>query len=289
MSLTADQQERLDSLIHSLEGFPIAEMIRETQRVIIPPDTPFEKVQQRMRLGVGASYAATRILDYLTMLRWVNRALLEMTEPLKPLTHKLQSVNPRMNPEDAVWTSETNHVSGLEEVGYHFFVICVVQFDALLPEAAKGAGITISGTDKRVLKDFVDLRNHFEHLEDRLPGHRNAAMFVKETGSTPLDWRIEMGMETDDKGRLVLNDVIYDVTPEGLTRIEEVVERNLERLRSGCVELVRKHFERHPEIILGPEDLNQGSAVSVLSPLARVMEHLKQQEARRGAMEALGR
>ncbi|HSH58676.1 MAG TPA: hypothetical protein VK988_03345 [Acidimicrobiales bacterium] len=135
----------------------------------------------------------------------------------------------------------------------------------LLQKAAEAAGYQIPKEDLDVLNAYRGLRNYYEHIDERLPGHVNAREVVRET-STEEGWRIQVGLETDHQGRVILKGQSIDVTARGLDRIEEVVRRTWDQLKPAALDGVRQHFLHDPTNIPSPSDVQHKLFVELGGP-----------------------
>lgn len=131
----------------------------------------------------------------------------------------------------------------------------------LLKKAGEGAGYEIPEQDLAVLNACRDLRNYYEHIENRLPAHVNAPECVREA-ITEHEWHIQSGLKVDDQGRIILKVHPLDVTGRGLERIEEVVRKTYENLKPAALDGVQRYFEANPQGIPGPEYVQQDLLVS---------------------------
>jgi hypothetical protein len=154
--------------------------------------------------------------------------------------------------------------SGLQEVTYHFFAVCVAAIDGLLPLVAKATGYKISKEDKDVLRSFTPLRDYFEHMENRAPGKSRESEVVSEYDDGRV-WRVVSGFHTDEFDRILLNNRPIDVTSRGCEAIEEIVARNYVEMKASCLEQVRRHYLQGFKPIPSPSEVPYVPLVSVYS------------------------
>lgn len=209
-----------------------------------------------MRLAFSGGVSAEKVLSYLASLRAVNEwrgtlgreinGLLQDAERLR-LTDRLASR------ELSVMAT---HLSGRQEVTFHFFAVCVGRIERFLPIAAKAAGYKIPKAQLGLLAPYRLIRDHYEHLEERLPvgtKYDKATAEYEEDG----EWRIRIGLPVDSEGRIILKDTPVDVTTRGMTSIEALLRRHWDQLKVSALELVSKHFEDDPNDIPSPAEVKQ--------------------------------
>ncbi|MDQ3692495.1 MAG: hypothetical protein M3464_02550 [Chloroflexota bacterium] len=154
------------------------------------------------------------------------------------------------------------HLIGQQEVSFHFFAVCVGRIERLLHLASRAAGHTFRPADQALLHPYRQLRDYYEHLDERLPGGGNYAPADHEE-ERDGQWYIRIGLDLDHLERLVLKGVAIDVSPRGVAAVHEVLKRNWEQLSISTLTLVRKHFERDPSNIPLPSDVKHNLLVSL--------------------------
>ncbi len=259
-NLTPERQVKLDALLARLETLPTPEAIVEAIHVR-GLDWSTEQGKEEYRRAMAGGIAAEKMLSYLLALRDFE----QFRNTLGGLIyeHRLRPMPTREEEVDDYVQSGILAIqnSGLQEVTVHFFCNCVMHLHKLLQKATAGAGHVIPQNDLEVLNAYRDLRNYYEHIENRLPGHVNAGEVVRET-ITEDEWRIESGLQTDDQGHILLKGKAIDVTARGLERIEEVVQRHWDLLKPAALDGVRRYFETNPSNIPPPGTVNRGLLVS---------------------------
>ncbi|MGH7964182.1 MAG: hypothetical protein ACRERD_20560, partial [Candidatus Binatia bacterium] len=152
--------------------------------------------------------------------------------------------------------------SGEAQILTHLFTSCVSQLWRLLRKAASGIGFTIPPEDLEFLGSYRNLRNYFEHIDQRMPGEIHASEGVLETISDQ-GLTIESGLKVDLLGRYIVNGVPADVTPRGLQAIEDIVRRTWERITDAGIAEVESFFVEHPSRIPDPRLIQQSLLTSV--------------------------
>lgn len=133
------------------------------------------------RTAMAGVIAAEKVMAYLETLRYreerrsnLGRALYE--HRVRPMPTGLDQIG-----DYAMASAQAIYNSGLQEVAVHFICNCVMHVHKLLTKAAEGAGYTIPADDLAVLNAYRDLRNYYEHIDERLPGRVHAGEVVRET------------------------------------------------------------------------------------------------------------
>lgn len=159
---------------------------------------------------------------------------------------------------------KASHLSGRQEVDFHFFAVCVGRIERFLPIAARASGYKIPKEDRDLLQSYRWLRDYYEHLEDRLPIGKNYDEGVAETHDE-RKWRVRMGLTLDAQERIVLGRVAVDVTPRGVAVVRAVLRRHWYEIKPSSLTLVRKHFEADPSDIPRPEHVRHDLLASAAS------------------------
>lgn len=258
--MTDKAKSQLDALLFELETLPVPELIVEAVR-IRQLDWSTEEGKALYRTAMAGGIAAEKIMAYLLALRDFEQFRVELGRAIHE--HKSQPLPTRKGDiRQYAWQNAIAvKNSGLQEVAIHFFCNCVMHLHKLLKKAAEGAGYEIPEEDLNILNAFRDLRNYYEHIENRLPGHVNAHEFVRET-ITEDEWQIQAGLKVDDEGRVILGDRPADVTARGLERIEEIVRKTYDNLKSSALDGVKRYFEANPQDIPRPEEVRQDLLVT---------------------------
>ena len=259
--LTDEQQGKLDALLAELATLPTPELIVEAVR-IRGIDVSTEEGQHLFRTAMAGGIAAEKMFSYLLALRDFEQFRNSLGREIHGFMLRPEPTRPEEVEEYIREKTLAIKNSGLQEVTVHFFSNCVMHLHKLLKKAATGAGYQIPDADLAVLNAYRDLRNYYEHIENRLPGHVDAGEVVRET-VTEDEWTIHSGIETDSEGYILLKGQRIDVTGRGLERVEDVVRRTWEQLKPAAVAGAREHFLANPADIPSPEAVRQDLLVSV--------------------------
>ena len=237
--LTSDNQQRLDALIAELETLPTAERILQSADLLCPfPRREAEK--KRLRSAMAGAFAAERTMYYLVALRSVN----EERKRLNKLIEKLRLVEAQaLSRRDAegVDTARVEQIalSGMVEVALHTFAVYVSQIEMLLPIATRSVSATIASRDLAFLRSYRQLRDHYEHFDERLPGKSKSQTYVTESESQGA-WSFIAGLSVDPEGRFDIAGTKVDVTDRGLTQVEAIVQTAWEEINQKSIERVKK-------------------------------------------------
>lgn len=196
-----------------------------------------------------------KVLYYLEALDRIDQERLKVGQEVARLRGRVAELR-EADPGEAVRLDFTVFtLAGTQEVSWHLFTVCVSQVLRLLPEAARGAGIELSEEDREYLETFKNLRNHFEHLDERLPGREKKGRIVI---MQPDELRMVLGLQVDELGRVIVNGTAVDVTGRGVEAVRRIVDGTVEAIRAACLGQVRQHFAVDPEQIPAPESIGSG-------------------------------
>lgn len=259
-NLTTAQRAKLEALMEELEKLPTPEVIAESGRLRVP--RPLDDAgKKRMRLAWSGGIAAEKLLAYIQALEDVDEHRDTIGRRIFELHREGERLRTMRSLDAAGPLVMASHLSGRQEVDYHFFAVCVGRIERLLPIAARAAGYKLPKENRAFLAPFRSLRDFYEHFEDHLPGGKN----YDEAGTESQDdreWRVSIGLTVDDQGRIVLGGVTVDVTPRGVAAVRDVLGRNWEQLRPSALGLVRKHFVADPSAIPDPKEVEHRLLVS---------------------------
>ncbi len=221
------------------------------------------------RVMAGA-WSSQRIIPYLIELRRLNEERLRLGEAIYQ-----QKRHPYPMHESEVVAKAraevlASHNSGLQEVIYNLFCICIQHIRSFLRIAAEAVDYTIAPGDLEFLDKFRHLRNHYEHMYNRLPGKVNElALLTKEvTGGT---YRVRGGLDVDSMGNILVIELeggaatthAVEVTHAGMDRIESIVDETWNQLKPFALNQVRQQFIADPSNIPPPESITQGMLLKV--------------------------
>ncbi len=134
-------------------------------------------------------------------------------------------------------------LSGRQDVYIHFFAICVNRIKVLLEIIRPAMGMKKQAQDD-VLAPFQELRHHYEHFEERLPGHRKENLFSHSESTRD---HIVFGFETDKENNIVLNGGVVRVTDDGVQTVLALVEGLEKDLRFLLLERLDVAISEHPD------------------------------------------
>lgn len=213
------------------------------------------KANERLALAMAASYAMNKVLYYLGALDRVDQERIGVGQEIARLRGRVGELR-EIDPGEAIRLDFLAFtLAGRQEVSWHVFTVCVSQIARLLPEAARGAGIELSEEDREYLETFKLLRNHFEHLDERLPGREKKGRLVV---TQPDELRMVLGLQMDELGRVVVNGTAVDVTGRGVEAVRRIVGGTVEAIRAACLTQVRQRFAADPAQIPAPEAIGSG-------------------------------
>lgn len=250
-TLTDKQHTRLDALVDKIEGLPTPEAIVQAGdlRCARPLDDAGRK---RMLLALSGGVAAEKIIPYLEAVRDIDYQRDKVGREIHRLGEETERLRAVRSLDAAHRIVNASHLSGKQEVAFHFFAIAVGRLERLLLVAATAAGHKLPKADQDFLGSYRPPRDYYEHAEDHFPGRKNASKVVVEHERDDM-WHIRSGVSVDALGRIVGGGKAADVTSRGLAVIEDIVERNWKALKPSAIRLVRTHFEADPWNISGPE------------------------------------
>lgn len=261
--LTPVQQEKLTALVAELSTFPTSEtMVRCQEAVDLDPNIEVDSAQTDA--AAAGAWAYDRMLLHLDRLRSLNEERMQIGERIHQL---LEHPHPMTEAEipKAAWAGvAAPHLAGQQEIVLNFFCVSVQHIRSLLLVVADAVGSEIPQDDLDFLDGFRFLRNHFEHWYDRLPGKTNEAGLITKT-MTANGYYVRGGLRTDEKNRIIVIEPkksgpvehVVDVTNDGVTRVEKIVQETSAKVRGLAIERVRAHYIANPNHIPSPEGVRQ--------------------------------
>jgi hypothetical protein len=208
----------------------------------------YEAAKDEMRQFFGAAFASLRIQHYLNYLRdceehrvRLNRAIHESLQSMPPETAE----NMRALVEIR---AQVRFLSGEVDLQFHLISIAASQIARLIPHLVAPVGYSIPESDMGRLTAFKNLRDNYEHLNERLPGGKRAGWMVVEDETTG-QWTIEMGYAFDRQGRILLNGATIDVTGKDIAEIQRVVTETWSQVRLAALQDLRDYLLKHPDRI----------------------------------------
>lgn len=137
-------------------------------------------------------------------------------------------------------------------VQQHFFTICAGQIRRLLPLVHQIVGVEMDPNALAILDSYQPLRNQFEHLDERLPGHEKGGRLILDVPD-----RMLIGLNDDGCGRITVKregvDVVAAVNLHGVEELERIVSESHDALRPKCYEHLETFFDANPDLT---EDLS---------------------------------
>jgi hypothetical protein len=270
--LTKEQRTKLKSLLAAVRQLPTENLLRESLR-LRGVDASTEEGRAEIDKVMASCWAYERLLNYLSALRFFDGE----RDAIGRQIHSLKQIpEPAHESEVAAWANAqvvAASLAGTQEVTFHFFCISAKHILTLLKIVAESAGHEINQEDLDFLDHYRDLRDYYEHFENRLPGKTHEGAVVEKT-ITNEGYRVTGGLKVDSLGRLVLKvakkdergksvrdtdgkfileEKAFDVTSRGMRKINEIVEGNWRLIRKEAIRGLRQHFIAHPENIPPPE------------------------------------
>jgi hypothetical protein len=208
--------------------------------------------KKQMAPVIGASYALNKVLYYLDALDRAEGERLAVGKEIAAIRGEADRVGVGDPVEATRLDFRAFTLAGRQEVAWHQFTGWVGQIARLLEAAAAGPGTEVAVADRAYLDTFRVLRNHFEHLDERLPGAERGGRLVIPQADLA---RVALGLQRDAMGRVVGGGTAVDVTTRGRDEVRRVVARTVEAIRAACLARLRAHFEARPGRIPRPDEI----------------------------------
>lgn len=132
-------------------------------------------------------------------------------------------------------------------VQQHFFTTCVGQIRRLLPLVHRIVGVDMDPKAIAILDTYQPLRNQFEHLDERLPGHEKGGRLILDVPD-----RMLIGLNDDGAGRITVKregvDVVAEVNKHGVEELERIVSESYDAIRAKCFEHLEAFFSANPQL-----------------------------------------
>jgi hypothetical protein len=267
--LALEQQSQLSALLDELETLPTPEAIVASRLICIGELKLEERITEVDRAMAGG-WAAARVIPYLLQLRRLDQQRLDLGMAIYHHKHHPEPQHESEIVDRARAEVLAIEYSGEQEVVYNLFCICVQHIRSFLKIAAETVGYEIDADDLAFLDEFRHLRNHYEHMYNRLPGKVNElALLTKKIGTT--SYRVRGGLETDSKQRIIVKELkgglvmthVVDITSAGMERVERIVGRTWNELKPTAINNARKHYIAAPSKIPSPEAVPQNLLMQV--------------------------
>jgi hypothetical protein len=256
-SLTDEQDAQLSEVLTVLSKLQTPALIFEAARLRLtdPPWSPQDKT--RLRRAYGGVVAASKIQSYLESMRQANLRRLRVGQTIQKLNEEVRARR-ATDPLSVVLPAiEIPALSGLQEVEVHTFVIAVHALYELLPIAARAAGHTIKRSVLKSLRLYIDLRDFYEHPDQRLPGavHEHMLQAFAETDNEE-GFRMMFGLLTDpETGEFVLDGQTVDVSSRAVLAVQRIAEDAWAGIKQSVLADMVKYFRRNPERIPDPQSV----------------------------------
>ncbi len=271
-NLTKEQRTKLKALLAAVVDLPTENVLRECVR-LRGVDASTEECLVEVDRVMASCWTYERLMPYLVALRFFSG---ERDSIGRQIYGYKQIPEPTQESETVDWAQAqvmAASLAGAQEVTFHFFCISVKHILTFLTIVAESAGHEISQEDREFLDHYRDLRDYYEHFENRLPGKPHEGAVVEKTISDE-GYRVTGGLKVDSQGRLLLKvakkdergksvrdtdgkiilaEKAFDVTPRGMRKINAIVEENWRQIRKKAIDGLRQHFITHPEDIPPPE------------------------------------
>lgn len=256
-----DREQAITELPSHLEAFTTPELIVASGdlRCSYPLD---DQGKWRIRQALAGAFAFGRIGSYREVLRSVDAERLRIGQEI----HGLRSQMRRVEESDplAIHQMEVQavHLSGLQEVTFHFIASSAMRIARLFPLVERATGFSMPSKDAAIFSSYKPLRDYFEHLEERVPGRSKQNEVVSEF-QDDIEWRVVAGFNRDDLGRIVIDGQAIDVTSRGLAALEDVIQRSYPSVRNGALAQVQRHFQQVSAPVPRPEQVPFKALVSI--------------------------
>jgi hypothetical protein len=256
--LTDDQRDRFTAVIAKLEKLDVPELLAESARLRMPKPMT-EELKPRFRSNFAGAIAAQKVLAYISELDDANKRRVELGKEIMRLNAEASALE-NTDPEQATALRVTaGRLAGMQEVAIHRFASAIERIAVLLPIAAKTSGYKLSAKDRALLNNYIDLRDYYEHLEERLPGGKFEKQACEEI-EDERGWRIVMELPIDKTdGMIEINGSRIDVSSDAVMDVILTMQRAWADLRANALAEVQKYFLAHPEHIPDPSEVRDAS------------------------------
>lgn len=270
--LTDEQKQRFIAVMAQLEKLDVPELLLESARLRMPKPMT-DDLKPRFRSNFAGAIAAQKVMAYVQELHDANMRRIELFHEINRIKGEADAIE-NTDPEQARLLRVTvGRFAGMQEVAIHRFASAIERISELLPAATKTSGHKLNSTDKNLLRNYVNLRNYYEHLEQRLPG----GQFEKEACTEIEDargWRIVMELPIDkNDGMIEIQGSRIDISSDSAMYITVVMQRAWADLTTHALDEVQKHFLAHPEAIPEPVEVRD----AILAELGGVLPYWERQ------------
>jgi hypothetical protein len=270
--LTDAQTARFNGVIAKLEKLDVPELLAESARLRLPKPMS-EELKSRYRSNFAGAIAAQKVLAYIDELNDADDRRVELGKEIIRINKEADELE-STDPEKATsYRVTVGRLAGMQEVAIHRFASAIERISELLPAATKTSGYKLSAQDRAFLRNYIALRDYYEHLEQRLPG----GTFEKEACKEIDDgegWRIIMELpinKTD--GMIEIKGRRIDVSSDAVMDVIQIMQRAWADLRANALAEVQKYFINNPEHIPDPREVRD----AILAQLGGVLPYWERQ------------
>jgi hypothetical protein len=278
--LTDDQKKRFNAVMEQLEKLDVPELLWESARLRMPK--PITKEQKpRFRSNFAGAIAAQEVLAYVSELHNANDQRIELFHEINRIKAEADAIEHTDRDQARTLRITVGCLAGMQEVAIHRFASAIERISELLPRATKTSAYKLSSTDRSLLENYKDLRDYYEHLENRLPG----GQFDKEACTEIEDergWRVIMELPINKSdGMIEIQGSRIDVSSDAAMDVTLVMQRAWADLKAHALAEVQKHFLANPEAIPEPIDVRD----AILAELGGVLPYWERQQKQKGIEE----
>jgi hypothetical protein len=254
--LTEGQKTRFNDVIAKLERLDVPELLAESARLRLPkPMTP--ALKPRYRSNFAGAIAAQKVIAYVSELNAANDRRIELGQEIIRINKEADNLE-RAEPEKAPsYRVMIGRLAGMQEVAIHRFASAIERISVFLPAATKTSGYELSTKDRDFLKNYVALRDYYEHLEERLPGGK----FEKEACTEVDDghwWHIIMELPINPAdGMIEIRGYRIDVSSDAVWEVIQIMQRAWADLKAHALSEVQKYLINNPEDIPDPSEVRE--------------------------------
>jgi hypothetical protein len=125
---------------------------------------------------------------------------------------------------------------------YHLIVTCISQIDRLLRVIASGSGVKLRPEFNSTLNTYTDLRDVFEHLDNRLPGKSKEHELTRHlpmNGGIRFIW----GFDEDEFGATVFGEKTARLFSDAFAQLNVDVEQFLKDVHAKILNELWSNYE----------------------------------------------
>jgi hypothetical protein len=275
--LTDEQKARFNGVMEKLEKLEVPELLAETARLRLPKPMT-EELKPRYRSNFAGAIAAQKVLAYIQELDAANDRRIELGTEIMRLNKEANELESTDPDQAAAFRVTAGRLAGMQEVAIHRFANAIQRIRVFLRAAVKTSGYKLPLPDRELLGIYEDLRDYYEHLEERLPGGK-----FDEEACLEIDdgrgWRIIMELPIDKTdGMIEVRGSRIDVSSDAVMDVMQIMQRAWADLRANALAEVQKYFIKNPEHIPDPSEVRD----AILAQLGGVLPFWERQRKGRG-------